>query len=491
MKLTLALDIAFLKYIQDSYLAEILSDLEEKKDETKKNYYRYYFDAFAHLKLQLTAILESLLGKPISIGPVRHKSDKYVKGQWYPDKITESLDEELPYDFFAKFIEEMNKLRRIIRENQLKKPPQKPSLSDEFLRRTRWIPQRICIALTFLFTTRFIIYVPDTPPEPRVPNTPVSVKVTGSNDTYGSSAVTTKTHYRTNQIDLENPTRHDNRVVKQLEITARLQLPGILTDEMWRGIKGLGPKTIRLKGKDQFVTMKDIVLYKRWFYSIKQDQTVLTKVQEIGFEAAIVVFQKGHGLKGDGDWAGDCDKKFAELVEKLSENTLYLLQNPNILNDSMGEGSMQARKILKKIDPFSPHPLNQKEKEAVTDAIKAVQLSQDFEPTGELTPQESARLKERFKDSVLPQRPTINLSPTSKGVPSQNKEYKDATKGGIDFNANLLDLQIRRDDNGKPLPLIEQPVADMKIDGFSPIIINITPINSSFILNSLNNPAAP
>ena len=49
-------------------------------------------------------------------------------------------------------------------------------------------------------------------------------------------------------------------------------------------------------------------------------------------------------------------------------------------------------------------------------------------------------------------------------------------KGGIDLNSAMLDLQIRRDGNGVPLPISQQPIADMRIDGFLPVIINVTPI---------------
>ena len=50
--------------------------------------------------------------------------------------------------------------------------------------------------------------------------------------------------------------------------------------------------------------------------------------------------------------------------------------------------------------------------------------------------------------------------------------------GGIDLNPDLLDLQIKRDRNGIPLPLPQQPIQNMKIEGFLPVIINITPVTS-------------
>ena len=50
--------------------------------------------------------------------------------------------------------------------------------------------------------------------------------------------------------------------------------------------------------------------------------------------------------------------------------------------------------------------------------------------------------------------------------------------GGINLNPALLNLQIKRDTEGIPLPLPQQPVGDMNIEGFLPIIINITPVPS-------------
>jgi hypothetical protein len=48
--------------------------------------------------------------------------------------------------------------------------------------------------------------------------------------------------------------------------------------------------------------------------------------------------------------------------------------------------------------------------------------------------------------------------------------------GGIDFNPALLDLQIKRDGNGVPLPMHLQPAEVMRIEGLVPVIINVTPV---------------
>jgi len=51
--------------------------------------------------------------------------------------------------------------------------------------------------------------------------------------------------------------------------------------------------------------------------------------------------------------------------------------------------------------------------------------------------------------------------------------------GGISLNAKLLDLQIKRDGNGIPLPLSQQPLDKINIQGFVPQIISIQPVNLS------------
>jgi hypothetical protein len=55
--------------------------------------------------------------------------------------------------------------------------------------------------------------------------------------------------------------------------------------------------------------------------------------------------------------------------------------------------------------------------------------------------------------------------------------------GGINLNPSLLDLQVKRDGAGVPLPLLQQPVQQLHIEGFVPLIINVTPAtNLPFLL---------
>ena len=69
-----------------------------------------------------------------------------------------------------------------------------------------------------------------------------------------------------------------------------------------------------------------------------------------------------------------------------------------------------------------------------------------------------------------------------------NAQFADGEKpGGIDLDPALLDLQIKRDKAGIPLPLFEQPIEDMRIEGFIPVIIDVTPIQSIPLLLGMAN----
>ncbi len=55
--------------------------------------------------------------------------------------------------------------------------------------------------------------------------------------------------------------------------------------------------------------------------------------------------------------------------------------------------------------------------------------------------------------------------------------------GGIDFNSANLNLQIKRDGKGVPLPVSQQSLENIKINGLIPIIIDIKPMSASPLLS--------
>lgn len=77
---------------------------------------------------------------------------------------------------------------------------------------------------------------------------------------------------------------------------------------------------------------------------------------------------------------------------------------------------------------------------------------------------------------------SANLPPFDRdnATMSQEKEV-----GGIDFTGRQLDLEIHRDENGMPLPLNEQQLQNVQINGLVPVIINIQPVTSlPFLMGS-------
>ncbi|MBF0484912.1 MAG: metallophosphoesterase [Candidatus Omnitrophica bacterium] len=65
---------------------------------------------------------------------------------------------------------------------------------------------------------------------------------------------------------------------------------------------------------------------------------------------------------------------------------------------------------------------------------------------------------------------------------SPDAAQKETPVGGIDLNPVMLNFQIKRNGQGVPLPVSDQPVQALKIDGFAPVIINVTPINVQMLL---------
>ena len=56
--------------------------------------------------------------------------------------------------------------------------------------------------------------------------------------------------------------------------------------------------------------------------------------------------------------------------------------------------------------------------------------------------------------------------------------------GGINLDPRFLDLQIKRDGMGIPLPVTRQPIYNIQIEGILPVIINIAPVDLPFLLGA-------
>ncbi|MCK5580821.1 MAG: HD domain-containing protein [Candidatus Omnitrophica bacterium] len=84
-----------------------------------------------------------------------------------------------------------------------------------------------------------------------------------------------------------------------------------------------------------------------------------------------------------------------------------------------------------------------------------------------------------WAQDALERREQVSSELTSSPVTgTQASAINNGDVGGIDLTAVRDQLQIKRDGNGVPLPLPQQPIHNMNIEGFLPVIINITPVPS-------------
>ncbi|MBZ0165961.1 MAG: hypothetical protein K8I00_04070, partial [Candidatus Omnitrophica bacterium] len=63
-------------------------------------------------------------------------------------------------------------------------------------------------------------------------------------------------------------------------------------------------------------------------------------------------------------------------------------------------------------------------------------------------------------------------------VPSDAAVLPANPVGGIDLTPNNLNIEVRRDPKGVPVPLSPQQILDVNIDGLYPVIINTIPITN-------------
>ncbi len=99
------------------------------------------------------------------------------------------------------------------------------------------------------------------------------------------------------------------------------------------------------------------------------------------------------------------------------------------------------------------------------------------------------QIQEQGSDALMEIQYEDSNQAVSSPVKRDRKRSFKSKYGGINLDPNLLNLQIKRDGNGVPLPVWEQPIDQMNIEGFLPIIINIKmfPVNNmSFLLGFID-----
>jgi len=102
-------------------------------------------------------------------------------------------------------------------------------------------------------------------------------------------------------------------------------------------------------------------------------------------------------------------------------------------------------------------------------------------------PELKAEAAQLFKELQNTPPPLENHPSASENHSASPGNQAALNPGGIDLNAANLNLQIKRDGKGVPLPINQQDLANIKIDGLFPIIIDIRPATSLPIFAELQN----
>jgi glucose-6-phosphate isomerase len=174
-----------------------------------------------------------------------------------------------------------------------------------------------------------------------------------------------------------------------------------------------------------------------------------------------------------------------EYIRGRLDTALQQLASARETNPELSAVIQSAQESLKSLlkNPAQP--------QAITTAIAALQTArQQLEQLFNLetTEEELAGQIQRF-DLILRGARSAIEDWQSLRTSTSSPAVETAERGGIDFSSPLLKLQIKRDDNGVPLPLPQQPAnLNGQIEGFIPVIINVTPIPNLPQLLGLNTP---
>ena len=69
-----------------------------------------------------------------------------------------------------------------------------------------------------------------------------------------------------------------------------------------------------------------------------------------------------------------------------------------------------------------------------------------------------------------------------KAMLGKNENVKKDPVGGIDMDPTMINLEIKRNGKGIPMPVPVFPAGNIRIDGLLPVIINIQPVSNLQLL---------
>jgi len=154
-----------------------------------------------------------------------------------------------------------------------------------------------------------------------------------------------------------------------------------------------------------------------------------------------------------------------------------------VIAGPLGISEMHAEYLLQDVLAF----------EMIQDKENALrQIDEDRANSRYVAPEKQHQVREqlgRAWQSIEDRREALKKAEAvdAAGLVKENKANKAATPtGGIDFAAGFLNLQIKRDQSGMPLPAAQQPMQKlMTIEGLTPVIIQIAPVQNLPLLMGL------
>ncbi|MBU1997122.1 MAG: hypothetical protein KKF78_08195, partial [Candidatus Omnitrophica bacterium] len=100
----------------------------------------------------------------------------------------------------------------------------------------------------------------------------------------------------------------------------------------------------------------------------------------------------------------------------------------------------------------------------------------------DLNPQNSSRYNVEFAKADAA---VLGLNRVEQ-LNDQNLTTTEQTVGGIDLNPLNINFKIKRDNHNIPFPIEFQDIENLDIRGFTPVIINISPVTTLPILLGKN-----
>lgn len=116
------------------------------------------------------------------------------------------------------------------------------------------------------------------------------------------------------------------------------------------------------------------------------------------------------------------------------------------------------------------------------------------------------KLEKKRGAQAVGQKPLASLSPNNMILDNTGPQATSVTRyntagqkvnelgeplGGIDLNSANLNLQIKRDGKGVPLPIGQQDLDHINLQGLIPVIFKITPVTNLPVLSELQQKIQP